>query len=473
MLEKKLQQASKNSAQQRKRMLSILAIALLSGIVLIGVLSFFPLKTPQPMPVEVTSVNNPPAIEKSGLREQFIQQLQTYEAGLEPAIAGANLKQWNSETDATLTAMKSAAIAAFAKADYTSATNKLTRLNAMAKQVFAERDARFSTAMAAAEQARSVDNYIKAKLHITKALLLKPDDQQAQETARKIELLPQMISLLKAANIARIENNPEKEYAAISKAIKLSPDRPELKQRSDALVETLKETRFSALISRGLSNVKRKKITAARNNYKQASSLYSGRSELAVLGAAIAKTSKALDLKHAIALAHKAIAQDDWRNAQSIYATASKRHPNDKTIQDGLQLANKIVSLQQSITDYIRRPERLASQNISAAARNALFQTTVFARNSASLSRDAGKLKALIVGMRVDIPVFVKSDNKTFILVRGIGKVGLTSGRTIKLKPGEYTFEGIRSGYKSKLVQVRLTIGETSYQVEVICDERI
>ncbi|MDQ6973205.1 MAG: hypothetical protein Q9M30_11215, partial [Mariprofundaceae bacterium] len=338
MLEKKLQQASERNAKQGKRMLSILAIGLLCGILFLVISTFISRELPQAASQHTAPATHPSAAENSTLRDPFLQQLQVYESELELKIAAANLKNWDSEKEAELTSLKADAISTFAKGEYASASKQLNALNSLAEKTLAERDARFSSQITAAEQALNADNYIKAKLHIGKALLLKPDDQAVQQLAKRIEALPQLTSLLKAVNIARTENNPEKEYAALSKATQLAPERIELKQRRDALAETLKEQQFSALISHGLQEVKIKHITAARNDYKQAESLYSGRAELSVLNAAIAKAANAYDLKQAIETGEQATRQDDWRRAQHIYASASKRHPNDKTIQGGLQL---------------------------------------------------------------------------------------------------------------------------------------
>jgi len=59
------------------------------------------------------------------------------------------------------------------------------------------------------------------------------------------------------------------------------------------------------------------------------------------------------------------------------------------------------------------------------------------------------------------------------VLVRGIGKVGVISQKTIKLKPGNYTFEGTRNGFKSKLLQVLIPHDQNNYSVRIICDEPI
>ena len=45
--------------------------------------------------------------------------------------------------------------------------------------------------------------------------------------------------------------------------------------------------------------------------------------------------------------------------------------------------------------------------------------------------------------------------------------------KIIDLRPGKYTFEGARPGYRSKLVEVTIPPGTLLTVVEVICDEPI
>ena len=57
--------------------------------------------------------------------------------------------------------------------------------------------------------------------------------------------------------------------------------------------------------------------------------------------------------------------------------------------------------------------------------------------------------------------------------MRGVGRVGLTNEKTIDLRPGKYTFEGKRTGYRSKLIQVDIPPGSENVVVEIYTDERI
>ncbi len=488
MLEEKLKQASESSAKQSKRMLLMFVVVAFFAIAVMMVMPYFDSKISELAPLQQSTPQKQPSVDQSvadrssenqsdanqsELRQQMMARLQAYEQELEPAIAAANLKLWNPGKEIELSALKQEVIAAFGMADYSSALKKITRLELLAQHVLTERESRFSSELSMAKEALKQDHYDEGKLHIQKALRLKQTDPEALAIEEQLEVLPELLALLKQADIARIENNRQKEYAALVKAFEIAPRREGLEQRRDQLSEQMKEIRFSNLINRALLNLNKKQIKSARSNYNKAKVLYGNRSELRILNDAIIKASVAVDLEQAIAAGKQAIAQDEWSKAQRVYTGALQRHPEDKSIRDGLQLATKLVSLQAAMADYINRSERLSSQNIHSAAQDTLIQARVFASYSQSLSRQITALKGLLAKLNVKIPVFVTSDNKTFILVRGVGKVGLTPGREIQLKPGEYTFEGIRKGYKSKLVQVRLPIGHSSFKVEVVCDEPI
>ena len=71
------------------------------------------------------------------------------------------------------------------------------------------------------------------------------------------------------------------------------------------------------------------------------------------------------------------------------------------------------------------------------------------------------------------VPVLVKSDGKTNIVVVGTGRVGMTKEKSIELKAGTYVFEGSRKGYRN--VRVTLTVDPfaENQEVTVVCNERI
>ncbi len=501
MLEEKLRQASQANAAHRKRLFMMLGLAAIITIISIVLMTYLsnnngkenaatatlssgqtalpnsqtsaPSSTQTSAPSSQRLTQQPDEQTNEQWRQQFKTRLGLFEAETAPALLDANLSAWNAQQDLAIKSLKDNATAAFAVSDYSTAMQQLTKLENTAKQVLEQHAELFAAEFRMAKEALQADHHKQAKLHIDKALQLKPGDPATLQLAQQIDALPKIIALLNKAAVARTENNLDKEYAAISAAFKLAPQRLELQQRQVELAKRIKENKFTPLIARGLEHVANRQLRAARSDYQQAKALDPKRSELRVLQQAINKLAVNQDLNSAIARGKTAIRQDNWRKARSIYAAASTRHPDDQNINNGLLLSNKLLSLHERLDAYLKQPERLSAKNIAATAQQTLLEARVFSANSPSLMQKSKRLKTLIAAVNINIPVTVTSDNQTYIVVRGIGKVGLTLTRTIQLKAGFYSFEGIRKGYKSKLLNVRIPIGSKSFAIEVICDERI
>jgi hypothetical protein len=111
--------------------------------------------------------------------------------------------------------------------------------------------------------------------------------------------------------------------------------------------------------------------------------------------------------------------------------------------------------------------------NVRALALQSLARAGMIYEKSMALESLSSELKTLIGKFEIDVNVIIQSDNQTRILVKGVGKVGLVEEKVIQLKPGTYTFEGVRPGFKAKLIQVNIPIDQESIYVELACDEQL
>jgi len=483
MLEEKLRQASQAEAKNSRRLFAAIGLTVLISVASLLMLNYVNDHTPvakahvsasvqSPSTPSSTPLKRTPA-ESSQLRAQFMLTLRRYESEIAPALRDANLQLWNTEKAAAINTLNENATAAFTRADYPSAIQALNQREDMAKQVLAQRETRFNKEFSMAHSAMQADQYSQAKLHIEKALQLKANDPATLQLAEQINVLPKVLSWLNKAAIAHTENKLAQEYAAVQAAFAIAPQRPQLKQRQAELAKRIKDNHFSPFIAHGLERVDNNDLRAARSDFQQAKALYPQRSELHILKQAIDKLANRQDLNRSIKQGQSAIHHDDWRKAQAVYTAATQRHPDNKSIRDGLQLSSKLVRLHETLDAYLQSPERLASPHIAASAQQARIQANMFASNSPVLRQKTLALKSLLSALDIPIAVTITSDKQTYILLKGIGKIGLTQAHTIQLKAGNYTFEGLRKGYKSKLVHLHIPIGATSFTIEVICDERI
>ena len=143
------------------------------------------------------------------------------------------------------------------------------------------------------------------------------------------------------------------------------------------------------------------------------------------------------------------------------------------TVNEGLKRADHILWLQERFSQYFENPYRLSNENVLSEAEKTLTQADIASGYSYGIKRQAVQLGELITKMNRLVPVTVISDGKTYVSVRRVGKVGVVSQKNIQLKPGNYSFEGTRNGFKSKLAQVHIPYDQDDISVRIICDEPI
>ena len=147
--------------------------------------------------------------------------------------------------------------------------------------------------------------------------------------------------------------------------------------------------------------------------------------------------------------------------------------PGNEAAIKGIKLAKEILRLQSVFVQYEKSPYRLTDNGVLNEAKEILEHASHFSKQSSKLRKKINQLSELISTFNQLISVIVTSDNMTNIQVRGIGKIGRILNKTIQLKPGYYTFEGTRNGFKSKLLQVLIPYNKNNYSVRIICDESI
>ncbi len=416
------------------------------------------------------TINAPQTIED---REAFKDLLLRLEGGPEPIIQSESFRDWRPEKQRDIEFLKQQAYAAFGDGDYAQARKHLEQAYEMASQEARALETTFQRALGDAAAAKQADDYDRAKTQIDQALRLAPESEQAKNLKPLINVMPQVQELLKSAGIKRTENNAQGEYDYLNDALKLDPTRQEVRQRATQLAHTLKQQNFLLHINGGFSEVDKRQLKGAQSHHLAAQKLFPSRAETALLGARVGELKSDLETQHFIGKAKAAAAADNWQQSLQLFTTAKKIQANNRAAVDGVALAQSVVNLQRQVTQHLDRAQRLASGGVAKAAHQLVKKAQSLATVSPSLDAQTSRLADLLAAYAVDVPVKVLSDEKTRISVRGVGQVGTTKEKIIKLKPGTYTFEGKCAGFKSKLIAVNIPPGATAMRVSIVCDERI
>jgi hypothetical protein len=436
VIEEKLKKARQRIGKRRIRLVSaLLAAIFLCSLLVIGLSSYdFSNKK------SVQAVVSPKKIlvksDKEKIRENFIEKLQEYENELEPRLAAVNVELWNQNAFIEIDELKKRVMSSFTNGDYQIATENLLLLQNLIKKIIKEANHIFEENLEKAASLLTEDLYNGANLHIKKSLLIDPQSPEALGLQLEIEKLPYLIPLLNDAKAARAENDLQKEYDLLQQVLSIAPDRKGVKDRLKMLAGLIKTQNFDAHISSGFSDIEKRQGKKARYHYQEAKKIDSRREELSILAGQLLELEKSIRVQQAINQAEQAIQRDDWQQAKKHFTRAAKDAPESK--------AEKLLVQAEKASNY-----------------------------SFAITRQAKELSDLIIKTNRFIPVTITSDNKTYILVHRVGKVGVISQKNIQLKPGSYTFEGARNGFKSKLVQAFIPYDQNNFSVHIICDEPI
>lgn len=411
--------------------------------------------------------------DKETLRQAYLEAYFYYENTLKPELNKIDLLQWNKALADRLKTSETAAVKQFGEAKYAQAKATLDGLIKLAETTITDSQNEFETAIQDARQAFDDNQYQPAKLAISKALMLDTTSQPAADLAKRIEQLPEIASLVEQISVAKVENDLQKELTLINKLLTLTPEREAYKQRAHSLQTTLNNQRFQSLIAQSYTAIENGRIDAAKSALSQARNIHPNRSEIGDVNAAIQQYEKNQRVQTALTNASQAESKDDWQTVKTNLEQVLKETPNNQSATDKLAMANTILSLNKKIDDYLKTPYRLSNPELVDQARSAINEAAKYRNQSASLTKQSRALENMLTAVNRTIPVEVRSDNQTHILVRGVGNVGVTDSKVIQLKPGQYTFEGKRQGFKSKLVEVMIPYDLNSYSLRIVCDEPI
>ena len=397
-----------------------------------------------------------------------------YENEIKPGIPLLNLPAWVPAEHAALTDKELSAVEDFSNGNFTFAIKKIDELITRVAELKNLLEKNFNSAFTEAQQAFASFRINAATDAINRALLYKPDDPGTISLKNRITVMGEVAALIKAADVAQIENKPDEEIALIAKAIDLDPKHTALIQRHHLLKKQKNERDFGDLIKKAWAALDQKNIGRTRANLSHAAQIFPQRKELTLLSKELKKIEKNLAYKEFIRQAQAATQNDDWPNVEAHYTKALDIFSGDEKSRTRLELARAINRHTQQLKKNLERPERLSDTNVAAAANELLIQSEQLASHSPTLQRLTEQLGYTLRQASISVPVVVHSDNKTHVSVLGIGVIGKVREYALKegLKPGSYTFKGERRGYKDKLIQVQIRQGQVA-NVTVICDELI
>lgn len=416
---------------------------------------------------------NLPNVPDEQLRQAYIDAVNDYQNKLQPQLNNIDLLTWDKDRADRLVTLQDTALSKFTTADYAGALQNIEQAKQLAETVINESQQQFAQFFTKAQTAYDTDRYDDAKFEVTQALMLNKSSTEAFKLAKKIETLPEIVSLLKKINTAKVENKYQQELKLLKELIHLAPHRQSAIDRKQTLVSLIKNKNFKDALNQAHKAIQQGDADLAKQKVVTARKIFPDRSEIAETISAIKDLEKQQRLAAYRQDAQIAMASDNWPVAKTALELALKENNNDQKLQSLLLKSTSIITLQNELGQYLNNPYRLSNQQLQTKVKSQIDKAATFSADSPSLNKTTTEVAQLITLMNNKILVEITSDNLTNILVRGVGVVGLTELKTIQLTPGHYKFEGKRKGYKSELIDVLIPYDQSHFQLNIQCDEPI
>ncbi|PWW33581.1 hypothetical protein DFO83_1179 [Idiomarina loihiensis] len=472
------QQIAENRAK-KKKMIVTGVIASVFACLLIGVivtlLAYFPVSGNAPVVAEKQEKSEPKissanqAIDRKALQTALNETNQR----VSELVATQYISTWQPAKVEGFQACIDQAFNDYGASNYSQAQTTIEQLNTDITEYQNAFEQAYKQAYQNAATAFAADDIDDAAQLNAQALKVKGDYSDALALQKRIDTYHEVADLYEQARVGGVEGNIEKQRAAYQQILKLDPQQQDAKAALAKVEQQIQQQRFARALATAVNAIDNKDFDRAQEALAKASAIDNNRPELATLQAQIDAELKSQGVKSLEKRIQVFAGADEWQTVQMLAEKGLADYPDSQIVQQAKQSAGAILAASSALDVYIERPGRLADSNIRQNAVNAVSKYSGLTQLSAKLGEKINQVEQLIENENQPIDVTIRSDNRTYIKVLGVGVVGEVREKTIQLKPGKYQLEGRRDGYRSIIVDVVVEKSGTPIVINVQCNERV
>ena len=466
-------QSSVQTSSSHRWIWMALAAALLLSLLVVLVL---PRLVPEPTGVVVQqpAVAPTPAVDKPKPAarteaEQTLQQVLQLQAKLELGNAAVwGEPAWSEAAGLTASADRLFGERRFADAagGYADALHRLEQLDNRQQQIF-------TTALEAGQSALAANDVDAAQQQLELALAVKPGNEPATRSLARAQVRNAVLQRMAAGEAA--EGNGDLEAAGVeyAEALQLDSDYQQARDSLQRVSAQLRDTRFRAAMSRALTALDNGQLGEAGKALDTAAQL---KPDEAVVRDARRRLTQARQQSKLSRLRRKAAAKvsnEDWQEAAALYKKALQTDARAGFARDGLAHAEARLHLHQQLDHYLNDPQRLYSAEPQENARVLLLAVGEAPAGEPNLANKITRLEQLLVAARAPLPVLLRSNGETEVVIYHVARLGLFIEHQLELRPGTYTAVGSRPGYRDVRKVFSVLPGQTLPPVDIRCEEPV
>lgn len=405
-----------------------------------------------------------------GSRERSKQLQNEYLAQYEATLNHADISVWDETSVAEVKKQFNSAVGAYTQGKYELSVARLEKAMQSAEELISSWNKAYTDAIDSSIAAIRSRDLVKAQQQLNNAKQIKPSSADLQTLQARIKGTAKLDGLFRQLQAAKAENDRDKTISVLQQIVAIDPDDQASKKQLNGLVEARNEGIFQNHVNQGLKAFDQGQYKVAEDFQQRAAKIYPQREELKVLTDKLALHKRAQQLS----ATHKKLAamksKDDWVTLRQVAFQAQKIFPEDAVINNFVIVSTELLGLYKKMQLITADAERLQVPKFMTLAREIAHQSTEYQSLSTSFDKQLELLNSLITRYSLKHTVTIHSDNKTEILVKGVGTILPTKLKQFELTEGKYHLSAFSAGCQTKEVEILIS-AKSQNTFEVACND--
>ncbi len=327
--------------------------------------------------------------------------------------------------------------------------------------------------LAEGQTALAEGNAELAQQKLSVALMIDPDNRQAQHGLQRAKNTAAVTQLMKQGAAHEKEGNTAFAHADYQEALRLDPESKEAQQALARVQRLISDEEFQQLMSEGLAALHANNYSLAREKLLKARSFRPAAQEVKDALAQVDQSIRLASIETYRQKATDAEQAENWEQALDAYLQVLKIDPNVQFASRGKQRALDHIRIDKRINFFLQQPAALESDRQLENAIQLIAEIEAMDPRGPRLKDQFEKLTELVGAAQTPVKIILESDGLTEVAVYKVGKLGRFTNRVLSLRPGTYTVVGTRDGYQDVRRQLTIKAGQDPARIAIQCEVKI
>ncbi len=410
--------------------------------------------------------------DQSLARKEATEALEAF-LNLKVQAQGDNIGAWAGMGYQEVLDIEKAGDQYFSSGDYPHASKEYNRAVTDLKILLDSKAALFENSLEDGYRFLSEENSEEALKSFTMALAINPEDQDALAGAQRAENLDALRALYGSA----LELERSGDLFAAEDVLK----ELELLDKSHIPAQTLlarvrkhiEKQMFEQQMSSFFNHLEDDDLKRARETLETIKTGQNGHTEVIQAEALLREKEETVLVNNLKRRAEEQSGKEQWQEALASYQQILAIAPDLLFAVNGREQATKRIELDQALEARLSQPHRLQDDAQLETAGRLLSYARQFSPGGGRLDNQIEELDRLVTRASALVPVVIRSDNMTEVVIYQVGKMGSFFSKEISLKPGKYTVVGSRKGFRDIRTVIEVVPEKGNSQFNIACREPI